>query len=105
MMTSRFLRKTRIAAWLAVAVIAMQAKAEPGSVKRNRSKNLVQDEEERYVLVTGSNIPQRVKLRSIGTDTPYNIRIYTRAELLSTGRQTVAGALALDPSIQISHGH
>ena len=105
MMTPRFINRTALVFWMAALVIAVQAKADPGNVMRDRSKNLVQNEEERYVLITGSNIPQRVKVRSIGTDTPYNIRIYTREELLSTGRQTVAGALALDPSIQISHGH
>ena len=73
-----------------------------GEPPRRHSNALVQNEEERYVLLTGSNIPQKVKVRSIGTDSVHNIRIYTQRELLSTGRQTVAGSLALDPSIQIS---
>ena len=69
---------------------------------RARSKTFWQDDQERYVHVTGSNIPQKLIRKSIGTTTPYNLRIYTRDELETTGRQTVAGALSIDPSIQIS---
>ena len=77
------------------------AGAEP-QASRSRSRILMQDEQERYVYVTGSHIRQRVKLKSIGTTTPYNVRIYTKAELDSTGRFTPAGALALDPAITIT---
>jgi hypothetical protein len=90
-------------AFAIVAASIVSATADPKGYPR-RSKMLLQDEQERYVYVTGSHLPQRVRLKSIGTTTPYNIRIYTREELQSTGRQTVAGALSLDPSIQIS-GH
>lgn len=69
----------------------------------DEEKTLKQNSEERYVLLTGSHVPQKVKVRSIGTDTPYNVRIYTQRELQSTGRSTPAEALsALDPSITIS---
>ncbi len=79
------------------------AQADPAK-HRSHSRILQQDESERYVYVTGSHIPQKLALKSIGTTTPYNLRIYTKAELDSTGRQTVAGALSVDPSITIS-GH
>ncbi len=82
------------------AVLSATASADPKS--RRAEKILVQDSQERYVRVTGSNIPQKVQLRSIGTTTPYNLRIYTRRELESRGTGTVAGGLALDPSIRIS---
>lgn len=84
-------------------LLSSVAQAEPRA-KRAKSQILEQNEEERYVMLTGSNIPQKVKLKSIGTDSAYNVRIYTQRELLSTGRSTVAGALAIDPSIHIS-GH
>ncbi|MGZ5538497.1 MAG: hypothetical protein ACXWG0_08215, partial [Chthoniobacterales bacterium] len=71
---------------------------------RSRSKTVWEDDQERYVMVTGSNIPQKIKRKSIGTPTAYNLRIITHDELLSTGRQTVAGALSIDPSVTIS-GH
>jgi hypothetical protein len=100
--------KTSASIALAVAVLFGASvggvKADP-SGSRSRPKTVWEDDQERYVMVTGSNIPQKIRRKSIGTLTPYNLRIYTQEELLSTGRQTVAGALAaLDPSIQIS-GH
>jgi hypothetical protein len=82
------------------AVFPAALKADPKN--RRSEKMLVQDSQERYVRVTGSNIPQKVQLRSIGTTTPYNLRIYTRRELENRGTGTVAGGLALDPSVRIS---
>ena len=89
----------------AVAVATLASTLMLGAVSADpkpKSKTLDQGEEEVWVRVTGSNIPQRVKRKSIGTDSVHNVRIYTKSELESTGRPTVAGALALDPSISIS---
>lgn len=94
--------KTALWSVSVAGLLASLAQAEPRSSRRGHSRILDQNEEERYVIVTGSRIPQKVKLKSIGTDSAYNVRIYTQRELLSTGRSTVAGALATDPSIQIS---
>ena len=71
---------------------------------RNRKSGILdQNEEERYVLVTGSRIPQKVMVRSIGTTTPYNLRVYNRHDLDRSGRFTTGEALrTLDPSIQLS---
>jgi hypothetical protein len=99
-MKRTILAKATILALCAGAVFTATANAGPKN--RRSEKMLVQDSTERYVRVTGSNIPQKVQLRSIGTTTPYNLRIYTRRELESTGRGSVAGGLALDPSIRIS---
>src|ERR1043165_6954657 len=56
------------------------------------------------VFVTGSLIPQRIKLRRIGTTTVSPIRIIDRREIDQTGRQTTAGVLIVDPSVRvISH--
>ncbi len=85
---------------IATVVGIRAANADPRP--RGSEKILVQDSEERYVRVVGSHIPQKVHLRSIGTDTPYNVRVYTQRELQSTGRPTLAEALALDPAVQIS---
>jgi hypothetical protein len=79
-------------------------KADPKN-RHSHQQILEQSEEERVVYLTGSNIPQKVKVKSIGTDSARNVRIFTQAELLSTGRPTVGEALALDPSIQISGRH
>jgi hypothetical protein len=59
---------------------------------------------ERAVFVTGSLIPQRVKLKRIGTTTVSPIRIIDHQEIDATGRQTTRGALIADPSIRVT-GH
>ena len=55
--------------------------------------------EERTVFVTGSLIPQRVKLNPIGTTTVSPVRIIDRHEIDATGRRTTRGALIADPSV------
>ena len=56
----------------------------------------------RTVFVTGSLIPQRIKLSRVGTTTVSPIRIIDRREIDSTGRQTVRGALVADPSVRLT---
>jgi hypothetical protein len=86
------------------AFVSPAINAEPKNRHRDQ-KITEQSEKERSVLLTGSRLPQKVKVKSIGTDSAQNIRVYTRSELLSTGRQTVGEALALDPSIQLTGRH
>jgi hypothetical protein len=57
-----------------------------------------------YVSITGSLIPQKVKIHPIGTTTASNIRIYDRDEIYRTGRFTTEGVLRLDPSIRVISG-
>jgi hypothetical protein len=57
--------------------------------------------EERTLFVTGSLIPQRVKLQPIGTKTVSPVRIIDRREIDQTGRRTTAGALINDPSLRV----
>jgi hypothetical protein len=57
--------------------------------------------EERTVFVTGSLIPQRIKLKRIGTTTISPIRIIDRQEIDASGRQTTRGALVADPFVRI----
>ena len=55
------------------------------------------------VFVTGSLIPQRVKIKPIGTATTSPLRTYDRNEIDSLGgRATTAGILATDPAIRVS---
>jgi hypothetical protein len=61
-----------------------------------------QQSNERMVFVTGSLIPQRIKLSRVGTTTVSPIRIIDRREIDSTGRQTVRGALIADPSVRLT---
>jgi hypothetical protein len=53
------------------------------------------------VFVTGSLIPQRVKLRRIGTTTISPVRIIDRREIDETGRRTTRGVLIADPSVRL----
>lgn len=49
-----------------------------------RNSTLRQDNTERVAFVTGSNVPQKVRVKSIGTDTAQNVRIVTQEELVKT---------------------
>jgi hypothetical protein len=64
-------------------------------------KPIAQPSNERTVFVTGSLIPQRIKLKRIGTTTVSPIRVIDRQEIDMTGRQTTRGALVSDPSLRI----
>ena len=57
--------------------------------------------EERAIFVTGSLIPQRVKLQPIGTKTLSPVRIIDRREIDGTGRLTTPGAFVNEPSVRI----
>jgi hypothetical protein len=58
------------------------------------------------VFVTGSLIPQRVRLQPVGTTTASPVRIIDRREIDGTGRLTTAGAFVNEPSLRIvGFGH
>ncbi len=57
--------------------------------------------EERLVFVTGSLIPQRLKVHPVGTATVSPVRIIDRHEIDGTGRATTLGAFANEPSVSI----
>ena len=57
--------------------------------------------EERTVFVTGSLIPQRIRVRPIGTPTQSPIRVIDRREIDQTGRHTTPGAFVNEPSLRI----
>ena len=67
----------------------------------NQAPKHKQNVEEQTVFVTGSLIPQRIKLRPIGTTTVSPLRIIDRHEIDWTGRRTTAGAFVNDPSVRI----
>ncbi len=56
---------------------------------------------EQTVFVTGSLIPQRIKVRRVGTTTVSPIRVIDRWEIDATGRQTTPGFFVADPSVRI----
>jgi len=61
-----------------------------------------QPSDDRTIFVTGSLIPQRLKLKRIGTTTVSPIRIIDSREIDATGRRTTRGALIADPSLSAS---
>jgi hypothetical protein len=84
--------------FIVASMFAGRVLAEPSG---NQASKREQKVEERAVFVTGSLIPQRVKLQPIGTKTVSPVRIIDRHEIDWTGRQTTPGAFVNDPSVRI----
>jgi hypothetical protein len=78
---------------IAIAATGLLVSSAPGGKPTDQKSN------ERTVFVTGSLIPQRIKLKRIGTTTVSPIRIIDRQEINASGRQTTRGALITDPSV------
>jgi hypothetical protein len=83
---------------VATSLFAGTVLADPKVEQASKRKQKV---EERTVFVTGSLIPQRVKLQPIGTKTVSPVRIIDRHEIDWTGRQTTPGAFINDPSVRV----
>lgn len=58
-----------------------------------------------YVWVTGSRIPQKVKISPIGTPTFNSLSVWDRRQIYQTGRNTTEGVLAQDPTVHVIMGH
>jgi hypothetical protein len=86
-----------VAGLIATGVLAGTALA--GKPANQTSENKTQDGRE-AVFVTGSLIPQRIKVKPIGTTTVSPVRIIDRREINSTGRRTTRGVLIADPSVR-----
>jgi hypothetical protein len=67
----------------------------------NQTSERKQKVEERTIFITGSLIPQRVKLQPIGTTTVSPVRIIDRREIDQTGRLTTQGVLINEPSLRV----
>lgn len=86
-----------VAGLIATGVLAGTVLA--GNPADQSSEHKKQDSGE-AVFVTGSLIPQRIKLKAIGTPTVSPVRIIDRREIDSTGRRTTRGVLIADPSVR-----
>ena len=86
-----------VATLIAASVVAAPALAGTRAEKTEQKEQV----EERLVFVTGSLIPQRVKIRRIGTTTVSPVRVIDRQEIDWTGRRNTAGAFINDPSARI----
>ena len=67
----------------------------------NQGSNRNQKMEEWAVFITGSLIPQRVKVLPIGTTTVSPVRVIDRHEIDWTGRPTTPGAFINEPSVRV----
>ena len=83
---------------LATSMFAGTVLADP-KVKPAPEHN--QKVEERVIFVTGSLIPQRVKLLPIGTTTVSPVRVIDRHEIDWTARPTTPGAFVNEPSVRV----
>jgi hypothetical protein len=83
---------------VAASIFAGTVLADP---QVNQTSERKQKVEERTIFITGSLIPQRVKLRPIGTTTISPIRIIDRREIDQTGRLTTPGVLINEPSLRV----
>jgi hypothetical protein len=90
--------KSVIAA-VVTALMATSASLADTPVKGSQERN--EKLTEKTVFVTGSLIPQRIKVQRVGTKTVSPIRMIDRAEIDATGRGTTAGAFVNDPSVRI----
>jgi len=61
------------------------------------------DDHYAYVMVTGSNLPQKVRIKAIGTATESPVRVFDRHEIDQTGAFNTEHVLRYDPSLQV-HG-
>src|SRR2546426_12162009 len=83
---------------IAASMLAGAVLADPPANQASKPKQKV---EERAIFITGSLIPQRVKLEPIGTKTISPVRIIDRHEIDGTGRRTTAGAFINEPSVRV----
>jgi outer membrane cobalamin receptor len=67
----------------------------------NREDSQEVQTKEELVFVTGSRIPQCIKVSRVGTATYSPLRVIDREEIDRTGRLTIAGVLVNEPSLRV----
>jgi hypothetical protein len=93
----RTLLSSGVASILTAGLLASAAFAGKPAGQASEQKKQVGEE---TIFVTGSLIPQRIKLKPIGTTTVSPVRIIDRREINATGRRTTRGVLIADPSVR-----
>ena len=89
---------------LSVATMAFANPQRDEAVQRSGSLGAVERDHYVYVFVTGSRIPQKVKVKPVGTNTVSSMSVWTRREIDRTGRVTTEGVLAQDPFVRVIIG-
>jgi hypothetical protein len=83
---------------VATSIFSGTVLADP-KVKQTSKDNQKLDEQ--AVFITGSLIPQRVKVQPIGTTTVSPVRVIDRHQIDWSGRTTTAGAFINEPSVRV----
>jgi len=93
---------SKVIKW-AAALSMLSVVATPVFAGPQKSEVMVSPEGERYayVWVTGSRIPQKIKISPIGTTSFSALSEWDRRQINRTGRGTVEGVLREDPSVSI----
>lgn len=91
--------KTLLSASVILFFLSQPLPADPKPKQERAGRT--EKSEERLVFVTGSLIPQRIKVQSLGTATVSPVRIINRHEIDGTGRVTTPGGFANEPSVSI----
>lgn len=87
------LLRTVVLSLVGLSMITGCATRPPLAARQTRG-GLIFDDTERVAVLTGSRIPQKVRVQSIGTDSIHNVRIVTQEELKSSnGGFGVGGAI------------
>ena len=87
-----------VAIFIAAGLLGETALADPAVSEGSKHKQRV---EEQAVFITGSLIPQRVKVQPIGTLTVSPVRVIDRRQIDWTGRPATPGAFINEPSVRL----
>jgi len=90
---------SRVITAATLAMVAVVATTAYARAPRNHSD----EDRYAYVMVTGSKLPEKVRIKNIGTATTSPVRIYDRREIDMTGRFSTEEVLRTDPSLSV-HG-
>jgi hypothetical protein len=99
MKTSKIMKS--LAALLILSVVATTAFGGPQRVEQAPPQK---GERYAYVWVTGSRIPQKIKISPIGTPSFSALSEWDRRQINQTGRGTAEDILRQDPSVSIRLG-
>ena len=94
----RTLISLSVTIFIAAGLLAETALADPTISEGSKHNQKV---EEQAVFITGSLIPQRVKVLPIGTLTVSPIRVIDRHQIDWAGRPTTPGAFINEPSVRV----
>ena len=100
MKTSKIMKS--LAALLILSVVETTAFGGPQRVEQAAPQK---GERYAYVWLTGSKIPQKVKISPIGTPSFSALSEWDRRQINQTGRSTAEDILRQDPSISVRLGH